>query len=94
MIDCLFLYYLQPRPHEAGGKYGQGIIVRKYKTGSSFTIRVELTANHRGFFEFRLCPNNAVKRVATQQCLDRYVLKRAKSNMKELEETFHETRLY
>lgn len=84
-------FFVQPRPHEAGGKYGQGVIVRKYKTGSVFTIRVELTANHKGFFEFRLCPNNAPKKVASQQCLDKYLLKRSKMLMKD-EENFHETR--
>lgn len=71
---------LQPRPHEAGGKYGNGIIVRKYKKASIITIRVELTANHKGHFEFRVCPNNAPHRVATQECLDLYVLRMAKNN--------------
>ncbi|XP_067015709.2 uncharacterized protein [Anabrus simplex] len=68
----------KPRAHEAGGKYGQGVIVRRYKTGAVFTIRVELTANHRGYFEFRLCPNNNPRQTGTQECLDRYLLKRAK----------------
>lgn len=39
-----------PRPHEYGGKYGQGVIVRKYNPGSEFTIKVELTASHMGYF--------------------------------------------
>lgn len=90
-LNVTWSLFLQPRAHEAGGTYGNGIIVRRYKSGSVFTIRVELTANHRGYFEFRLCPNNAPKQVATQQCLDRYVLKRAKMLMKE-EENFHETK--
>lgn len=55
-------------------------------------IRVELTANHRGYFEFRLCPNNAPKQVATQSCLDKYILRRFKT--KDADETFHETRFY
>lgn len=38
----------QPRPNEYGGKYGQGVIVRKYNPGSDITIRVELTASHMG----------------------------------------------
>lgn len=41
-----------PRPHEYGGKYGQGVIVRKYSPGSEFTIKVELTASHMGYEEF------------------------------------------
>lgn len=69
----------QPRAHEAGGKYGQGTIVRKYKKGALFTIRVEVTANHLGHFEFRLCKHNAPTEVATQHCLDQHVLRRAKT---------------
>jgi hypothetical protein len=38
----------KPRPHEFGGKYGQGVITRKYKPGGDITIRVELTASHMG----------------------------------------------
>lgn len=65
----------RPRPHEFGGKYGQGVLVRKYDTGSTFTIRVEITANHQGYFEFRLCPEY---KYATQECLDQYVLELAR----------------
>lgn len=38
----------EPRPNEYGGKYGQGVIVRKYNPGSDMTLRVELTASHMG----------------------------------------------
>uniref|UniRef100_A0A8D8SYJ5 Chitin-binding type-4 domain-containing protein n=1 Tax=Cacopsylla melanoneura TaxID=428564 RepID=A0A8D8SYJ5_9HEMI len=84
----------QPRPHEAGGKYATGTIVRKYRAGSTFTIRVELTANHRGYFEFRLCPNNNVKLAANQECLDHYVLKRGRMSTREVDDQYHETRFY
>lgn len=60
----------KPRPHEFGGKYGQGITVRKYNPGSVVTIRIELTASHMGYFEFRLCEDINAK----QECLDRNVL--------------------
>ncbi|XP_071447948.1 uncharacterized protein [Hetaerina americana] len=69
----------QPRAHEAGGKYAQGVIVRSYKMGSVVPIRVELTSNHKGYFEFRLCPQNNHRREATQTCLDKYLLNRADS---------------
>jgi hypothetical protein len=85
--------FQQPRPHEAGGKYAQGIIVRRYKKDSAITIRVELTANHRGYFEFRLCPNNAPRHAGTQACLDKYVLRRAKFAGLSDEQS-HETRYY
>ncbi|XP_013785525.1 uncharacterized protein LOC106469570 isoform X2 [Limulus polyphemus] len=64
----------QPRKNEAGGIYGKGIIVKKYQNGQEITAKVQLTANHKGFFEFKLCPNNNPKKVATQECLDRYPL--------------------
>lgn len=35
------------------------------------TIRVELTASHFGYFEFRLCDNVAAK----QDCLDKHIMK-------------------
>ena len=35
-------------------------------------VRIELTANHMGHFEFRLCPNNNPAKPATQACLDRF----------------------
>lgn len=60
-----------PRPHEYGGKYGQGVTVRKYNPGSVMTIRVELTASHMGYFEFRLCDDIN----ARQKCLDKNLLK-------------------
>ncbi|XP_055940448.1 uncharacterized protein LOC129970612 [Argiope bruennichi] len=67
----------KPRPNEAGGIYGKGIIVRNYKPGQEVKSIVELTANHKGFFEFKLCPHNDPKTVATQDCLDQYLLELA-----------------
>ncbi|KFM73151.1 hypothetical protein X975_18720, partial [Stegodyphus mimosarum] len=66
-----------PRPNEAGGVYGRGIIVRQYKPGQVIKSTVDITANHRGFFEFKLCPHNSPSIVATQSCLDQYPLELA-----------------
>nr|XP_045582906.1 uncharacterized protein LOC123745862 [Procambarus clarkii] len=63
-----------PRPHEAGGRYATGTIVRRYEEGQVIPIRVHVTANHRGHFEFRLCPNNNPQVEATQTCLNQYPL--------------------
>ena len=60
--------------NEAGGTYAKGIIARTYRRGQSVRVRVEITAHHRGYFEFRLCPNNDFTRRVTHECLDRYVL--------------------
>ena len=69
-----FFFQLQPRPNEAGGKFGKGIIVRKYEMNQVIKVRIELTANHMGYFEFRVCPNNAPKKAASQMCLDKHIL--------------------
>nr|XP_015836356.1 PREDICTED: uncharacterized protein LOC661801 isoform X1 [Tribolium castaneum] len=78
-----------PRAHEFGGTYGQGVIVRKYTAGSVINIRVELTANHFGYFTFAVCPD--FKR-ATQKCLDKHVLKLVKPQ--EGVDHHHSTRYY
>ncbi|GIY67667.1 hypothetical protein CDAR_109521, partial [Caerostris darwini] len=63
-----------PRPNENGGKYGNGIIVRTYKRGQIIPAIVDITANHRGYFEFRICANKNRKKEVTQDCLDQNVL--------------------
>ena len=64
-----------PRDHEPpSGRYATGTIVREYRKGATIPVTIELTANHRGWMEFRLCPNNNVKVAVTQDCLDRHLL--------------------
>lgn len=38
------------------------------------TASVHLTANHLGWFEFRLCPVNEPGRYVKQSCLNQHVL--------------------
>ncbi|KAL7645366.1 UNVERIFIED_CONTAM: hypothetical protein RMT77_003752 [Armadillidium vulgare] len=63
-----------PRAHEDGGKYGRGIITREYKVGDQAFISVEITANHLGRMEIRICPRESTETVLTQECLDSYPL--------------------
>ncbi|CAG2110816.1 unnamed protein product [Medioppia subpectinata] len=49
-------------------------ITRTYGSGSSVDIKVVVTANHFGFFEFRLCPTTTMDREVTQGCLDQHLL--------------------
>ncbi|OQR77826.1 hypothetical protein BIW11_06818 [Tropilaelaps mercedesae] len=63
-----------PRPNEAGGKYATGQIARHYRPGQVIETAVELTANHRGHFKFRLCPVNDPKVVADDECMTKYPL--------------------
>ncbi|XP_063437560.1 uncharacterized protein LOC134718773 [Mytilus trossulus] len=60
------------RQNESGGKYANGIIVRRYRQHRKFiNITLDITSNIGGHFEFRLCPHNNVTKVVTQECLDR-----------------------
>lgn len=61
----------KPRPHELGGRLGKGVIVRRYAPRDVIVIKVELTANHQGFFEFRVCDD---AKTTEQECLDKSVL--------------------
>lgn len=38
-------------------------------------LTVNITANHKGYFEFRLCPKESAHELVTQECLDRHLLK-------------------
>ncbi|PVD36382.1 hypothetical protein C0Q70_03364 [Pomacea canaliculata] len=67
--------YQGPRENEAGGKYATGVISRVYKQGQTIDVIVEVTANHLGWFEFKICPQNNPKMEATQECLDKHVLR-------------------
>ncbi|CAH2093566.1 unnamed protein product [Euphydryas editha] len=61
----------KPRHHELGGRFGKGTIVRRYAPKDVIVIKVELTANHHGFFEFRVCDD---PKTTEQECLDKNVL--------------------
>ena len=73
----LFVSPRQPRANEGGGKYGRGVIVGTYQQGAEIEVGVELTASHKGYFEFKICPHNNKKVPTNQECLDRYPLERA-----------------
>ncbi len=64
-----------PRLHESGGFYDTGLLGRRYTPGQIIDIEVELTANHKGYFELRLCPLSGDPTVAERQdCFNKYVL--------------------
>ncbi|KAK4302898.1 hypothetical protein Pmani_025040 [Petrolisthes manimaculis] len=64
----------RPRPQEAGGHWGTGLLSRVYQRGQVLTATIHLTANHLGWFEFRLCATNDPLRYAKQRCLNKHVL--------------------
>lgn len=62
-----------PFDNEAGGKYGKGIIGRTYEEGEAINVKIIITANHMGWFEFTLCPVSEGEKV-TDECLAKNVL--------------------
>ena len=67
-----------PRDHEDGGVYATGLIGRTYESGEMVNTTIDITANHFGYFEFRLCPldmgESRRPRRLTQSCLDQHLL--------------------
>jgi len=65
-------WFANPREHEApGGLYATGTITNSYTAGQTIPVTIEVTANHWGHFEFKLCANNDVTQDPTQECFDR-----------------------
>ena len=64
-------YGAEVKEHEApGGKYANGIIVADYQSGEAIEVDIEITANHKGFFVFKLCENNNVAADKDQSCFE------------------------
>ncbi|KAF0742923.1 hypothetical protein AaE_008590 [Aphanomyces astaci] len=63
-----------PRPHETGGKYGlfpkygAKAIGGCYAPGAIMDIKYQITANHKGYFEFGLCKLNGKNDAETEAC--------------------------
>ena len=62
-----------PQHHETGGNFGNKVITKTYVMGSVVDMEIELTANHKGHFMFKLCPVTGNEE-ATQDCLDQHPL--------------------
>ena len=62
-----------PRKHESGGIYATGLKGRRYTPGQIIDIEIELTANHWGYFELRLCPLEDPTKTERQECFNKFV---------------------
>ena len=51
--------------------FKSGLIVQ---SSQAIRIAVQITANHFGYFEFRLCPKQSAEELVTQECLNRHPL--------------------
>ncbi|XP_066941986.1 uncharacterized protein [Macrobrachium rosenbergii] len=67
----------EPRPHERGGRFGRGVITETYTEGQVIPVTIHMSANHRGYYEFRLCNNNNPNAKDSQRCLDKQLLELA-----------------
>lgn len=66
----------EPRPNEAGGTYGRGVIGRTYSLDKGFIdIDIEVMASVQGYFEFNICPNNDITQRVSRECLEEYPLR-------------------
>jgi len=74
--------YSGVKQFEKGGSMYTGNIVAKYTQGQQIDAVVEITANHYGYFEFRLCNVDGKAGDATQSCLDQTLLKDVNGNTK------------
>jgi len=77
-------YGLAVKQYEKGGPMYRGLVVRQYTQGQRIETVVDVTANHYGYFEFRLCSldkNGGGKNgEATQECLNKQMLKDLNGN--------------
>ena len=70
-----------PQTHETGGEFGNRIISKTYVMGSVIGLEIDITANHKGFFQLKLCPLGGRVAEASQQCLDAHPLTQAGRNI-------------
>ncbi|RWS25011.1 uncharacterized protein B4U80_11510, partial [Leptotrombidium deliense] len=53
------------------GIYARSLkVTRNYQSGGVITAKVQLTANHGGYFQFKICPATTMSVEVTQGCLD------------------------
>ena len=72
------------KDHEAGGKFARGKITRTYKSGSTITLKLSFSANHKGRMSFSICDlpdkrmsSSEERSLTTQRCFNKNVLRRA-----------------
>eukprot|EP00093_Oithona_nana_P013350 13350.XXX_288045_289393_1 [CDS] Oithona nana genome sequencing. len=66
------------QPHAYPGKFATGILGRSYFTpGQVIEVIIDVVANHKGFFAFRLCPNNNPQKAPNAKCFSHFPLKLA-----------------
>jgi hypothetical protein len=60
------------------------MIVKNYTIGQEISVEIDITANHDGYFEFRLCQNDEPMKQVKQDCFDKNLLEVVNINNIEL----------
>ena len=60
----------RPRAHELGGTFGLGVVMKTYTQGQTIPVTVKITANHKGYFYFKIC--NLDVEAESDACFERY----------------------
>ena len=61
-------YSAPSKQFQAGGKYATGTIARSYQPGQEIEVKINLVANHKGFFTFALCAHNDPNSSPNREC--------------------------
>ncbi|XP_049782471.1 uncharacterized protein LOC126184141 [Schistocerca cancellata] len=73
--ECGDDYSLErPRPQENGGEFGLAVIAATYERASVINATALITANHMGYFVFRLCPLEEEGQLETEECFSKWPL--------------------
>merc|ERR1712062_572958 len=61
----------RPLSNELGGKYGSSsIIPRTYSSGQLIPIKIQITAHHRGYFQFKICKIESGQATEDEKCFN------------------------
>jgi hypothetical protein len=82
---------LPVRQYDIGGPKYTGLLVAEYFRGQQITVTVEVTANHLGYFEFRVCSldSSGINTDATNECLDKNLMIDVYGNSRQLVTSRH-----
>jgi hypothetical protein len=63
-----------PPNEPPNGKYANDFIVKTYTQGEVIEIKSQLTANHKGEMEYRICENDEKQAVVDYDCFNKNLL--------------------
>ncbi|KAG8228483.1 hypothetical protein J437_LFUL009348 [Ladona fulva] len=67
----------RPRPYENMGARSRGIVVEAYEEGAVIPVVATITASHKGYFMFNMCPLKNDLEWEEEECFAKYPLELA-----------------